>query len=181
MLKGIGMATMRKTLPLAVLALVIIGGLVWWHFAASGPDNQLYGNVEIREVNLAFNAEGRVGQMLRQEGEHVQLVLDARRSNTALLVANYAAEITAAYDTRLQTTLAQPVDIEIANLLNPALNGKCFILPGLVAANIVLAAALLFFQLPLDDNLFVLEAGLALFALVAVVVGLGISAVTKTQ
>ncbi len=66
------MATTRKTLPLAVLALVIIGGLAWWHFAASGPDNQLYGNVEIREVDLAFNAEGRVSQMLRQEGDHVK-------------------------------------------------------------------------------------------------------------
>ncbi len=171
--------------------------------------------------------------MLAGRAARVQLLLDARRSNTALLVANYAAEITAAYDARLQTTLAQPVDIEITNLLNPALNSQWFILPGLVVilslimttlvsalslarerelgtyeqmlvtplrpfeimagkavpslivglveANIVLAAAILLFQLPFNGNLFVLEACLALFALAGVGVGLAISAVMQTQ
>lgn len=70
--------------------------------------------------------------ILAGRAPHVQLLLDARRSNTALLVANYAAEITAAYDARLQNVVAQPVDIEITNLLNPALESKWFILPGLV-------------------------------------------------
>ncbi len=66
------MAMPRKIMPLAVLALVILGGLIWWHFASSGPDGQLYGNVEIREVDLAFNAEGRVEHMVLQEGDKVK-------------------------------------------------------------------------------------------------------------
>jgi HlyD family secretion protein len=66
------MAVKRKIVPLAVLALVTIGGLVWWHFASGGPGNQLYGNVEIRQVDLAFNAEGRVEHMFLQEGDKVK-------------------------------------------------------------------------------------------------------------
>ncbi len=65
------MAMQRKAVPLAILALVAAGGLIWWHFASFGPGNQLYGNVEIREVDLAFNAEGRVDHMFLQEGDKV--------------------------------------------------------------------------------------------------------------
>jgi ABC-2 type transport system permease protein len=63
---------------------------------------------------------------------HVQMLIDARRSNTALMVGDYAAEITQDYAARLHGRLAQPVDIEITDLLNPALESKWFILPGLV-------------------------------------------------
>lgn len=171
--------------------------------------------------------------ILAGRAAHVQMLLDARRSNTALLIANYAAEITAAYDARLQKAATQPVDIEITNLLNPALESKWFILPGLVVilslimttlvsslslarerelgtyeqmlvtplrpreimvgkaipslivglaeANIVLAAALLFFRLPFNGNIFILEACLALFSLAGVGVGLAISAIAQTQ
>jgi ABC-2 type transport system permease protein len=47
-------------------------------------------------------------------------------------VGDYAAEITQDYAARLHGRLAQPVDIEITDLLNPALESKWFILPGLV-------------------------------------------------
>lgn len=64
---------------------------------------------------------------------HVQLLVDARRSNSALLTGNYAAEITQAYAARLAGKAAAPVDIELTDLLNPTLASKWFILPGLVA------------------------------------------------
>jgi ABC-2 type transport system permease protein len=63
----------------------------------------------------------------------VQLLLDARRSNTALLLAGYAGEITAAYNAQLSGVSAPPVDIEVTDLMNPELNSQWFILPGLVA------------------------------------------------
>ena len=70
--------------------------------------------------------------MLSGRAAHVQLLIDARRSNTALLIGNYAAEITAAYAARLNPAAAPPVDIELTNLLNPSLESQWFILPGLV-------------------------------------------------
>lgn len=76
--------------------------------------------------------QGFSADILAGKAAHVQLLLDARRSNTALLVSNYAAEITSAYNARLPGALAAPVDIEITNLLNPALVSQWFILPGLV-------------------------------------------------
>ncbi len=63
---------------------------------------------------------------------HVQMLIDARRSNTALMVGDYAAEISQDYAARIGGKLAQPVDIEITDLLNPTLDSQWFILPGLV-------------------------------------------------
>jgi len=71
--------------------------------------------------------------MLAGRTAHVQLLIDARRSNTALLIGNYAAEITAAYAASLHPDTPPPVDIELTDLLNPELQSRWFILPGLVA------------------------------------------------
>jgi HlyD family secretion protein len=53
----------------AALAGLVI--LVLWLLFSGAPRNQLYGDVEIRQVDLAFNAEGRVAAMLHQEGDQV--------------------------------------------------------------------------------------------------------------
>lgn len=66
------MTTKQRAVPFVAAALLVVAGLLWWYFASGGPGNLLYGNIEIREVDLAFNAEGRVDQMLRQEGDHVK-------------------------------------------------------------------------------------------------------------
>ena len=52
---------------------------------------------------------------------------------------------------------------------------------GMLEANIVLTAALLFFHLPFTGNLALLEAALMLFNLAALGLGLAISAVSFTQ
>jgi ABC-2 type transport system permease protein len=72
--------------------------------------------------------------MLAGRPSHVQLLIDARRSNTALLIGDYAAEITAAYAQRLNPAAPQPLDIELTDLHNPELESRWFILPGLVVA-----------------------------------------------
>ena len=56
----------------AVLVLTALVAVGWWVLAPGGTENQLYGNVEIRQVDLAFNAEGRVVSMAVQEGDRVQ-------------------------------------------------------------------------------------------------------------
>jgi len=70
--------------------------------------------------------------ILAHRETHVQLLIDARRSNTALLVSGYASEITAAYAAQASGQGSGPVDIELTNLLNPTLESRWFILPGLV-------------------------------------------------
>lgn len=61
----------RKQIGLAAgaAAIVVLG---WWLLAPGGNGRKLSGDVEIRQVDLAFNAEGRVDQMLNQEGDKVK-------------------------------------------------------------------------------------------------------------
>ncbi len=63
-----------KRVALAVLALGAVSGIVWLavqRVTGGAPPGTLYGNVEIRQVDLAFNAEGRVTGMARREGDAV--------------------------------------------------------------------------------------------------------------
>jgi len=63
-----------KRVAIAVVVLAALGGIGWLvaqRLAAAPPPGTLYGNVEIRQVDLAFNAEGRVTAMARREGEAV--------------------------------------------------------------------------------------------------------------
>jgi HlyD family secretion protein len=59
-----------KPLIIGATALACLAALVIWLFSGGGT-SQLYGDVEIRQVDLAFNAEGRVAIMLSQEGDEV--------------------------------------------------------------------------------------------------------------
>ncbi len=58
-------------LGLGAAALAGLVALVLWLVFSGGPQNRLYGDVEIRQVDLAFNAEGRVASMTHQEGDEV--------------------------------------------------------------------------------------------------------------
>ena len=67
----------KKALIFGVLALVAIaiGFGVWWHFESSKQDANrlvLYGNVDLRQVELAFNNNSeRIAEVLVQEGDKV--------------------------------------------------------------------------------------------------------------
>jgi HlyD family secretion protein len=64
-----------KRLFLAVAALAVLGGAGWFvaqRLGSATPDGTLYGNVEIRQVDLAFNSEGTVTAMLKREGDPVK-------------------------------------------------------------------------------------------------------------
>jgi len=54
------------------LAAIMAGGVIWWLLAAraEGPP-VLYGNVDVRQVDLGFRVEGRLAEMLVEEGDHV--------------------------------------------------------------------------------------------------------------
>lgn len=64
---------MHRLLILAVgaIALGVVGWLAVQRLTGTSPVGTLYGNVEIRQVDLAFNSEGTVTTMPKQEGDPV--------------------------------------------------------------------------------------------------------------
>jgi len=66
----------KKALRLVmVLLLVAVGAAGWWYFGKPGGQDParlvLYGNVDIREIDLAFNNSEHIDQLLVQEGDRV--------------------------------------------------------------------------------------------------------------
>jgi HlyD family secretion protein len=64
-----------KRFAAAFLAVAAIGAVIWLavqRLEATAPPGTLYGNVEIRQVDLSFNAEGTVISMPKREGDRVK-------------------------------------------------------------------------------------------------------------
>jgi hypothetical protein len=67
---------MKRRILIAVIVALLAGtGYAVWHFNNKEEENgkrlTLYGNVDIREVNLGFRVGGRVAQMRFEEGDSV--------------------------------------------------------------------------------------------------------------
>ena len=82
---------MRKIAIVIVLLLVAaaaVGGLFWWHAqqARARSELVLYGNVDLRQVELAFNNSERIVAVLAQEGDHVQQGQVLARLDTSRLL-----------------------------------------------------------------------------------------------
>lgn len=63
----------NKIVLSVILLLVIVGGI--YAFMQSGKDKDsitLYGNVDIRQISLAFNGSERIAEMLVEEGDVVK-------------------------------------------------------------------------------------------------------------
>jgi ABC-2 type transport system permease protein len=162
-----------------------------------------------------------------------QLLIDARRSNTALMVQGYATAIVSRYAADLAPDRRAPVSVLTRDWFNPNLESQWFILPGLVAvlsmmmamlvsaltlarerelgtfeqllvtplrpaeilvgkalpgmivglidANIVIAAALLWFRVPFLGSMTLLQGMLVVYMLAGVAIGLVISSIARTQ
>ena len=87
----------KKIVPVIVLvALAAAGaGAWWWQRDRAEPRSDvllLHGNVDIRQVELAFNSAGRIEQVLVHEGDRVEkgqllAVLDSERLQRAVQLA----------------------------------------------------------------------------------------------
>jgi HlyD family secretion protein len=64
---------MKRVLPIAV-GVVALAGVAWWlsHRDTARSQIVLYGNVDLREVDLAFNDSERIASVLVQEGDRVK-------------------------------------------------------------------------------------------------------------
>jgi HlyD family secretion protein len=87
--------TMKKAfLSLAAIAALALLAWAWLHFAARDRDNALtlYGNVDIRQISLAFDGSGRVLELRVDEGDRVKAgdVLATLDTRTLSLQAEYA-------------------------------------------------------------------------------------------
>lgn len=85
----------------AIPVVLVVAGIALWlgtrDHADNGSDLVLHGNVDIRQVELAFNASGRIEQTLVQEGDRVQkgqllAKLDTTRLQLALKQARAQAD-----------------------------------------------------------------------------------------
>ena len=66
---------MKNKLTLIIAAaLAVLAGVGWFRHNAVPPSNELtlHGNVDIRQVELAFNASGRIDRILMKEGDRVK-------------------------------------------------------------------------------------------------------------
>jgi HlyD family secretion protein len=93
---------MRRKLLIVSLLLVAAaaGGGAWWftHRKPAGPELTLYGNVDLRQVQLAFNNSERIAAVLVQEGDHVsrgQVVARLDTSRLEPMVAQAEAQVEA--------------------------------------------------------------------------------------
>jgi HlyD family secretion protein len=87
------MTVQRKILLLLLAAAVVgaAGGAVWYfsnHRTVSNDALTLYGNVDIRQVQLAFNGSERIATMQAREGEQVRKGQLLATLDTARLVSN---------------------------------------------------------------------------------------------
>ncbi len=81
----------RKIFWLIPFLLILAAGVYWWLQGKNGVEAEtsltLYGNIDIREVRLAFNGSERIEKIWVQEGDHVKRGKRLARLHTERLQA----------------------------------------------------------------------------------------------
>jgi HlyD family secretion protein len=83
----------RLRVVLILAALVIVGAALWWWLAGHGTARQglaLYGNIDLRQIDLPFNGSERVAEVLAQEGDRVKQGQVLARLDTSRLAPQVA-------------------------------------------------------------------------------------------
>ena len=184
----------------------------------------------VLHVGQGFSTDIAAGRPAR-----LQLLLDGRRSNTALIIQNYAATIVERFNLEHAPPGAHGAGLEIQTRawFNPNFESRWFILPGLVVlltmvatllitalsvarerelgtfdqllvtplrpmeiligktapalcvgfieANVIAAIAIFAYGVPFVGNILLFDAGIVVFVLSAIGIGLVISSIAKTQ
>ena len=86
-----------RFLAIAAAALAVAASVAWWLLRPQGDESiVLHGNVDIRQVSLAFNGSERVAQMRVEEGDRVvrgQVLATLDTTKLALRVAQAEAQL----------------------------------------------------------------------------------------
>jgi len=83
----------RRLIVVLVLVVVAGGGFAWWWYGnntAATNEVVLYGNVELRQVELAFMDSGRIAEVAVEEGDAVKQGDVVARLDTSRLVPQLA-------------------------------------------------------------------------------------------
>jgi HlyD family secretion protein len=82
----------KRLIPIVVILIALVIGVRYWQSEqeqTADPNTlDLYGNVDIREVRLAFNGNEHVGEILIEEGDRVVAGQLLARLHTDLWVSN---------------------------------------------------------------------------------------------
>ena len=81
---------MRKMLIILPLVAAALAVLLWRELRQGGDGLILYGNVEIRQVDVAFRVDGRIAALLVDEGDAVTAGTPLARLETDRLSAQAA-------------------------------------------------------------------------------------------
>src|SRR3546814_130314 len=123
---GISPARKRVIVIGAAVILVVAIAAIWVKRAGNGDEALvLYGNVDIREVQLAFRQPGRVAEMAFQEGDVVtagtrMALLDAQPYEDALAAAEAAVRVAQAEVDKLHGGLRPQEVAQTREALNRA-------------------------------------------------------------
>ncbi len=91
-------------LLVGVLLIAVAAALLWFSRDKADPDHLvLYGNVDIRQVSLAFETAGRIQSLAVQEGDRVQKGQVLAELNTEL--ADYTSTASPSTVTRSTANL----------------------------------------------------------------------------
>ncbi|WP_350283491.1 secretion protein HlyD [Nitrosomonas sp.] len=119
--------TVKRILIITVILLAAGGAIFAWvqHTEQDESPLYLYGNVDIREVQLAFRQPGRVMQMLFDEGDAVvagthMATLDAQPYQEALAAAKASVQVAQAELAKMRRGLRPQEIIQAQEALNQA-------------------------------------------------------------
>ncbi|MGY5802266.1 efflux RND transporter periplasmic adaptor subunit [Rhizobium hainanense] len=82
---------MQRVIVILVLLIAVAGG-AWWYFHRDSGSNELvlYGNIDFRQLSLAFNGSERVAEVLVEEGAQVKKGQIVAKLDTSRLMPQVA-------------------------------------------------------------------------------------------
>jgi HlyD family secretion protein len=119
----------KRFVLVAAVVLAALAAVAWLRLQSSAPQEaplRLYGNVDIREVQLAFRQPGRLAEMAFEEGDPVRAgvrmaALDRKPYEDALAAADAAVRVAQAELSKLRRGLRPQEITQAREALNKAL------------------------------------------------------------
>lgn len=110
----------------------IEGNGLFQRIATLTNTNQIKALIDTQQVLLVIHIDQRFEKQLKSgKKTSVQIILDARNSNTAGVAANYITQIITKYNQMITKQI--PINLEIRAWYNPSLESRWYIMPAMIA------------------------------------------------